>query len=355
MTTTYRALQAAGLGHVLDSIPDPRNRQVSIAAIEPQDGAIDPIVGLHYACDFKAEEEWGPAELRKSFSAGSGPGTAYGRLERKQPDFVASHPQCSLIHVCDAQWVLLTQPLEHRPLTAERTLLHALAQQRQMRVPGAPYLWRLERATVPELRALAREKGLRVNTQMRKPELIQTLMEHLAPKEALALPGWFQDGHHLVLPRGHGAFRIVTDRLIAAAERGSLAVGGSGLTTFGSGMSLYDFDDMPAGQVQKIQQAREWRADRMAELEPVIQTLHERGHQWYFLGNPRRINTSTTLENTQVRYWLNSHSYRLPNGKNAQPYGWYSLEELLAEKFIDDMLEKHELDPSDRADIRPSF
>ena len=356
MTTTYRALLDAGQDHVLDSISEPHSRQVSIAAMELQDGEIDPIVGLHYSCDFKAEEEWGQAALREKFSTGSGPDTTYGRLERMSPNFTgASHPQSSLIHVSDTQWVLMTDPLERRPLTGERNLLYALSQQRRMLVPGAPRLDGLERHTVPELRAMARDEGLRVTTQMRKPALIKILMEHLTPKEALTLPGWFQDGRHLVLPRGHGAFRIVTDRLIAAAERGSLAVGGSGLAAFGAGVSLFDFDDMPAEEVKKIYEARVWRADRMAELEPVIETLSKRGHKWYFLGDPRMISKTTTLDGAQVRYWLNGQSYRLPNGKSAQPYGWYSLKELLAEKFIDDLLEKQGLEPSDRADIRPGF
>lgn len=354
MTTTYQALQAAGLDHVLDSTSEPKSRRVSIAAIELQDGAVDPVVGLHYQCDFKAEEEWGQDKLLTAFSAGSGPDTAYGRLERMQPDFVASYSQASLVHVFDTQWVLMTEPMERRPLTGESSLRYALGCHREMPVPGAPELWRLERHTVPELRAMAQKEGLPVTTRMRKLELIRVLMDHLTPKESLTLSGWFQDGHHLVLPRGHGAFRIVTDRLIAAAERGGLAIGDSGLPAFGSGVSLFDFDDMPAEEVQKIQEARVWRADRMAELEPVIQTLRERGHQWYYLGDPRLISKTADASGTLVRYWLNGQSYRLPNGKSAQPYGWYSLEELLAEKFIDDMLEKHHLDPTDRHEIRPN-
>lgn len=72
----------------------------------------------------------------------------------------------------------------------------------------------------------------------------------------------------------------------------------------------------------------------MAALDLVKDELRRRGHDWYFLGNP------SVLEDSEgqpaVRYWLNGIGGR----DYPQPYGWYTEDELLAEKFADDARER---------------
>ena len=62
------------------------------------------------------------------------------------------------------------------------------------------------------------------------------------------------------------------------------------------------------------------------------------GSAYYFLGNP------SARHGESVHYWLNGTSVRMPNGRSDQPSGWYSLQDLLDEKYMEDARVKSDED-----------
>lgn len=77
----------------------------------------------------------------------------------------------------------------------------------------------------------------------------------------------------------------------------------------------------------------------MAALAPIKARMLERGHKVYALTRPRHSPGGPT------RYWLNGHGLRLEDGVQGQPCGWYTLEELDAQKYVED-LRRHMTVPS---------
>lgn len=76
----------------------------------------------------------------------------------------------------------------------------------------------------------------------------------------------------------------------------------------------------------------------MAKLKPVEEALKAKGYRWYFLGSPKNgfksLAGNKVADPEETYYWLNGSG-------QPQPFGWYTREELLAEKFVADALEKH--------------
>lgn len=67
-------------------------------------------------------------------------------------------------------------------------------------------------------------------------------------------------------------------------------------------------------------------------LEDVQQDLHDRGFRWHAFGR-----TNYTDEQGVTRYWFNgSMVMGVGHGVlRTQPSGWFTLEEMLAEKFAE--------------------
>lgn len=60
--------------------------------------------------------------------------------------------------------------------------------------------------------------------------------------------------------------------------------------------------------------------------------LTARGYAWHYIGKP------TVMPDGQTRYWFNGSQYGRENHRAIlakQPFGWFTLAELLAEKFTD--------------------
>jgi hypothetical protein len=192
------------------------------------------------------------------------------------------------------------------------------------------------------LRAAARKVGVSPMPPS-KAALTEAILTHsnvgvlTTPTQPDRWPAWFKYGRDLVLRADTGRTAAVLDLLGDAADRGTLAIGNfSG--PFATGLFLWDAADETDAIRKNRSDAADWYEARIAELEPVKARLKEMGHGWYALGRPRTLDTGDGR--TIVRYWLNGHgSYRTAAGRHVagQPYGWYTLDELLAEKFVDDL------------------
>jgi hypothetical protein len=76
-------------------------------------------------------------------------------------------------------------------------------------------------------------------------------------------------------------------------------------------------------------------------LAEVKAELHAKGYRWHFFGKPRDRVQSLTL------YWFNGSQYGEGRGRlTTQPFGWYTLAEMRAEKFAEGI---HASPASDRS------
>lgn len=196
--------------------------------------------------------------------------------------------------------------------------------------------------TMKELRALARQVGLSPQPA-RKADLITALLAHDGfiakyggPQRPECYPAYQRHTETLVLRADHGAARIVIDALADAIEHGTLGIGDP-TRPFSHRGFLYDTRDETPAIVAEREARFDWDEARMADLEPVAAALKAKGHSWFALTRPTE--TSPGGRPRGVYYWLNGSSgYRTTDGTRVtrQPYGWYSLEELAAEAFLND-------------------
>lgn len=155
------------------------------------------------------------------------------------------------------------------------------------------------------------------------PETVESPVDVDALSE-LVHAAWFEMGDVLVIPRGEGAYRELVDAVHEAVVAGSLMVGsGVGL---GRGLTLIDSRDLGEKTREEFESAKRWRDEQMAELTSVEQELKAKGHSWFFLGSPQMMDGV-------AKFWLNG---RAKDPQDRQPSGWYSLDELRAEKFVAD-------------------
>jgi hypothetical protein len=295
------------------------------------------VVGLCYQTDYRAEEERGVSELRSALTSDN--------MRRFQ---LADTAADNIAYFTDVRGMMLsTQKLTAHtlawgePIPARWDTSDVYAGDYSSRLH-----WQQERsavrftwATVETLRQNAKKVGIRPLPRT-KTELVAALEKHpdvyATAKHPERWPAWFAHGDTLVLRADHGITADILDCLIDAAKAGTLGIG-NGSGPFATGLFLYDTVDETDAMVAAREAQFDWYDARMAELEPVKAELKKRGHRFYFLGNPRE-GTWTTANGKEcgaTRYWLNGHG-------QPQPCGWYTLDELLAEKFVADSRAKHE-------------
>jgi len=193
-----------------------------------------------------------------------------------------------------------------------------------------------------DLRALARQVGLSPQPA-RKTDLAAALMRHEGflstyggPQYPECYPAYQRHGGPLVLRADAGAARIVIEALADAIEHHTLGLGDP-TRPFSHSRFLYDTRDETPAVAAERERLFDWRDARMADLKPVTDALKAKGHRWFALGRPGIKSTKGQAE--EVHYWLNGSSgYRTVDGVwvRKQPYGYYTLEELAAEKFLTD-------------------
>lgn len=195
-----------------------------------------------------------------------------------------------------------------------------------------------------ELRAIARKVGLSPIPR-RKDDVVAALQANETfqdlygkPERPNTWPAPFQGGATLVVRADTGPAAVIVDALKDAILAGTFGIG-SYSGPFRTGVFLYDTAD----ETQAIVDAREarfdWHDARMAELEPVKALLKEEGHSFYSLGRPTELESRHGGGGPGVYYWLNGSSgYTTKGGVRVtkQPFGWYTLDELLDEAFLNE-------------------
>lgn len=194
-----------------------------------------------------------------------------------------------------------------------------------------------------ELILLTTRRQRRIHNLQRRLDLgAQHLAEpwHVAAKLS-RIPVWFSTGDVLVVPRKRDALLdACLDYLVTEArEHNALAlVNISG--PFSTGAHIHSLRDIGPLQTAHMEAESREYVRRMDLLAPVRQELEERGHGFYFLGKPKTLRRKGD-EDPVDAYWLNGMAGKAPH-THPQPYGWYTLEELLAEVFVEDALSRRE-------------
>lgn len=313
----------------------------AVPAVEVHDdGTV--VAGMVYRLDYRAEEEHGFGKLVRALS-GDDPRTT--TLTKAGKRCVARFADVNAI-------VVATDPLPTRTYAWGDDLRSGVKPPKE---PDYASRWTRElpymredqlarqvqhdHVKMDELRALAKKYGLTALPR-KKADLAEYVLnapERLATRTlADVWPAWFASGRHLVIRADAGASAVIVDALGDAIDAGHLAIRAySG--PFASGIFLYDGRDESAATHTKRREAADWHDARMAELKPVADKLKADGRNWYFLGNPREG------EGGVVRYWLNGASGGVSKSGisfTGQPFGWFTLDELRDERFIDAHLDK---------------
>jgi hypothetical protein len=318
-------------------------RDFTLAVMDTPDGT--PIVGISYQCDYRAEEEWGIKDLATAINGNKKQANHVGTFTGLHALAIATQPIEDL-----TTWSADIFPLGD--LTTRWPVQRGEAYSSYFRdnyayAQGLPSSSNLRWKKMPELRELAKTHGV-TPIPRKKDDLIEKLVTSDEYSRSAEYPdrwpGWFHNGDVLILRAESGVVADVLDLLYEAGKKNALAIGG-GHAAFSSGIGVYDSRDVGKKLKKQRKLEKKWYDRQMKNLEPVAAELKKRGHDWYFLGKPKDgfkdlVDYSVegnrrTVNSEDVYYWLNGHG-RGP-GYTSQPSGWYTLKELLAEKFVDDV------------------
>jgi hypothetical protein len=296
--TLYRQLLAQGF--TAEDIAAAENsrpglRRIGLALVT-QDGATDPLVGVAYGGDFRAEEEHGLPQINRGLAAGE-------------------HKKRILTGEVDGRWYLglhADQGL-HR-WQPEETLARQATEAHERSAREAE--WAADRRDrtllVPQLREDIRGAGIEGPLPRTKPELQamhRRVVRHLPEFTDV---GEFHYGDTLIY-LAHQPILIAALRLLADSGK-HLRMGGSG-SPFGTGATIYDERDLTGDQIESARARADYIARMTKKAEPLRAALNTRG-QVYAL-TPGRIQDGVDM------FYLNYS----PRG-HAQQFGWYSLAQL---------------------------
>jgi hypothetical protein len=322
-------------------------RQFNLAVADTPDGEL--LVGLSYRCDYRAEEEWGIRDIRKALG-----------IENDQW-LIARDRRNHIGHFADAASLIISvDPLSTDGILwgsdvatqmgsnvargsvargesrfaeyYDQYFIETLSSAHRFPTSGYSLKWK----KIPELKEIAKELGL-VKLPTKKTDLIARILQSDAYRASAETPdiwpGWFHDGTALILKADCGIVAETLNLLYEASLAGTLALGG-GEMIFGTGLSFYDGADVGPRLQQERTDMILWRAEQAKALEPVMVELENRGYNMIRIGKAQIQELEDGTE--VIRYWLNGNI----NQYSRNVYGWYSLEELLSEKFLDDAKEK---------------
>lgn len=341
--STYSELEPRLAG--LEDAKRPSSQQAAVILADNAGG--DPLVGIQYSCDFRSEEETGAGDMASTFTRTSDPEGFFAK------EYLLQEKNLGLFEVV-TQSDLVIETDTHIAFAAKLRIYNAedeLDRAAKFLVEANDWFdgrSKLRRnywhSTAAEMRDEAKARGLKGYSKLKVKELENLLVDDDFAKlnagqpaeEITTQPGWFHFGSLLVFEKKEGLFGEVLQRLVDAAKAGHLAVGGGGIGAFGSGFSFFDARELTEQAKEEISSNNRWYREQMDNLKPVAAIVEQGpmrsswGSAYFALGSPRLTEDGT------IKYWLNGNSVKFPNGRSSQPSGWYSLQELLDEKYIKD-------------------
>jgi len=337
-------------------------RRATIVLVENEGG--DPLLGIQYSGDFRYEEEEGAGKMAESFTRAGSTHNFFSQeylLTEDNKGLNEAVRQADLV-ISTNQLVGFATSSSIYDLRRELASGLGQAQRGEASISGKSELrYQFWDFTVPELKQKAKDRGIKGYSKLNRDGLIQLLVDfdyaasqEGVPQERYTQAGGFHDGKVLVFEKLPGLFTDILEKLVEAAQAGQLVVGSGGIGAFGSGFSFFDARDLTEAAKAEISARNSWYREQMELLKPVAAVVKEGpmknawGSAYYFLGNPLK------REGGRVQYWLNGTGVKLPNGRANQPSGWYTLQELLDEKYMDDVRAKSDEDFK-RFDHKGSF
>lgn len=308
METIYAELIKQGHtdADIRGAVEQLNTRTFGLSVVDTPDGV--PIVGVTYMCDFRAEEEWGVSSMAKAFEGQSDQAHRVRVTEDGMFLFNSGFGESSIqVEKARSYW--------------NQNLSYAMGMEKK-----EMWNWKIK-----DMRVYANSKGINLKGKTKKADIEEAIQEdhrnNQKPEHPNRFPGWFHYGDVLALKATDGIVKDVLNLLVDAARENLLAVS-NGRGAFSTGFGFYRTADIGPKLREELDEAQRQYEEDMAALAPVAAELKSRGFGWYFLGKPTPMHGTT-------KYWLNGEG-RMGGKCEGQPYGWYSLEELLAEKFIAD-------------------
>lgn len=321
----------------------PSSRRASIVLADNPHG--DPLLGIQYTCDFRSEEETGTSKMAETFTRTADHDSFFAQeylLKENNLGLLSAIRQADLVLETEEAIVFSAEINSYNvPQEIADGLRYVRDADRWS--DGRFDLERKHRnKSVPELKAELKNRGIKGYSKLNRDALLKALTDDDYTKlhgdtveEVFSQPGWFHYGSLLIFEKKDGLFGEVLRKLVEAAQAGYLVVGGGGIGAFGSAFTLFDSRDLTEESKERITAANIWYREQMELLKPVAEVVQQGpmkkswGSAYYFLGNPG-------THGGEIKYWLNGSSVKFPNGRNDQPSGWYSLQELLDEKYMED-------------------
>lgn len=310
--TVYARLIA--LGHTREAIDAAaaegerkRGNRAIYLTVNDQDGTDEPVVGVTYTGDYRAEEEWGLAAISEKFNDPT----------VNQSDIVnvvtyGAHPY--FIIEAKKPWDGLDSLADRVRTAAARAFSEA---------EWYDGYFRDYRKSVAELRAEL--KGIVTPLPRKRADLLAALRVHVHGLPERVSVGEFHYGDLLVMAP---ADRLLTDALallFEATETNNLRFGGSS-NPFSRAVSFFDERDLTPETVNVIREAQHYHDTQMAAIADVKEQLEAKGRLYAI--KPGRLNPR---DKGHGHYWYINY-YPTVN-KSANPErgisGWLSREELV--------------------------
>jgi len=284
------------------------SRALSVAFFETPDG--DPVVGITYLCDHRAEEEWGVGNLAKALTGDDPRAFQMSRQAFRHIAFFSDRNGL----------ILSTEPLPKQ----EYAWGEPVGQPEWMRGDAesyTDYARHFEQSlpwvqgindhvnywmTSAELREVGRKLGVE-KLPRKKSELYDAVAAAARakgePKRPDSWPAWFHNGKQMILRADSGPAARVLARVARAAREGFLGVGNGSSNPFSQGLLFFDVRDETEGLRKAIKERHDWHDAQMKKLAPAERELKRLGYRWYFLGRPREV--AWQGEEKALRFWVN--------------------------------------------------
>lgn len=297
------------------------NRSAHLSVIEP-DGQ-DPIVGVRYTGDYRAEEEYGMGEIADGLADNQDSvlidETHLGLLFTIINRSVKGHYGVSKGGYYENEDLARERvnALEHAAWVLNYGLSAEGEGRYQVKYEGTRLNKPLDQFTVPELKAAARHEGIEGKLPTRKADLFSLVRKNRSENDKnLVVPANFHSGRVLGIVAPPGIVADTLRMLHEAAGAKSLMAGGIS-NPFGRGLVFFDARDRGKALIKAIDAAEKLHRKRMKDVEPAEKALNAAPGALLFVGNPKE-------RDGQVTYWLN---YAPRNSK--QIFGYFTIEQLL--------------------------